>query len=209
MISNHAFSCRDDRPRLVCRIVRRCAVFSERRPGHARSCPSCQSYFQTNDTLESTLRQAARSSRGDPFAPSPDFESSLLRAVRTSAPRGAPSWPEMRPHRAWALAGIGAAAVIAAIALMLPFNPPSTEFVRVASSSPADDAAVILETVESLSTEFMGSVVPSAGQLVATNPLQHELNAVYSDARSALHFLALNFLPTGRTEPAPEGARRG
>jgi hypothetical protein len=49
-------------------------------------------------------------------------------------------------------------------------------------------------------------IKPAAGALLAADPLQQEADAVVADARSALGFLALNFLPAGVTVPAPAGA---
>jgi hypothetical protein len=60
----------------------------------------------------------------------------------------------------------------------------------------ANESAVILSTVEAMSTQLVDTVIPAAGEFVAHNPLQEELGLVYSDVRSALDFLALNFLPT-------------
>jgi hypothetical protein len=61
---------------------------------------------------------------------------------------------------------------------------------------------------KSISTLWQNSVVPKAQTLVVDNPLQHELDSVYSDTRSALNFLALNFLPTTPATPTlqPVGA---
>ncbi len=59
-----------------------------------------------------------------------------------------------------------------------------------------EDAALLVDAVESFSHRLTDSVIPSAGQLVKTNPLQDELGSVYADMRSAIDFLALNFLPS-------------
>jgi hypothetical protein len=37
---------------------------------------------------------------------------------------------------------------------------------------------------------------PNTAELLQKDPLQDEANSVYSDARSAVNFLAINFLPS-------------
>lgn len=206
MNSLHATPNRPDRPRLACRVIRQWCVVSEGRPAHARSCPSCQVYFEAADRLESALRSAATHDHSEALPSSPEFERALLRATRAST-----SMPERlsrAPSRTWAVGGLSAVAAIVAIALFVNVDQPSAPPVRVVSTSSAEEAAVILNTVESLSNGLVASVIPSAGHFVAENPLQQELGYVYSDVRSALDFLALNFLPTtGEKPPAPSQQR--
>jgi hypothetical protein len=87
-------------------------------------------------------------------------------------------------------------AAIAAGVFAVNFGVLQVDQVRGPEPSTAEQTAAILETVETLSTQLMESVIPRAGGIVSTNPLQEELGLVYSDMRSALDFLALNFLPT-------------
>ena len=193
----------DRRPRLVCRIVRRwCAVFSEHRPGHLATCTSCRTYFAATAALELELRREAARSKAAGPASNRVLEQRILRAIRRPSPGRARA-----PLRSWVLGGLGFAAAVA-IALMLPLDrgpePPDDR----AGASPSEDAAVIVSTVKSLSTEFVGTVIPSAGRLVTANPLQDEFGSVYSDVRSALDFLALNFLPATPVDPPPEPSRR-
>jgi hypothetical protein len=207
MTSMNATPYRSDRPRLVCRVIRSWCAVSERRPAHARSCPSCQAYFQAADNLESTLRKATSHTHSEVLPSSPDFEHAILRAVRTST--SVPERSRRRaPSRTWVMGGLSAVTAMVAIALSVNVAPPASPPTRVVSTSSAEEAALILNTVESLSTELVGSVIPSAGQFVAENPLQQEIGYVYSDVRSALDFLALNFLPTTGAKPAaPEQSR--
>lgn len=202
----NAASSLDDRPRLICRIVRQGCVFSDRRPAHVNACPSCLAYFQAEDAFENSLRTTAGHARRE-LPSSPDFEDTILRAVRSSTPNPDRSHRHA-PNRTWVFGGLSAAAAIAVVALALNIDPPSRPAPRSASASTAEDAAIILNTVETLSTELVGTVIPSAGHFVADNPLQQELGYVYSDVRSALDFLALNFLPAAPTQPAsPERSR--
>jgi hypothetical protein len=76
----------------------------------------------------------------------------------------------------------------------------------VVAKIPAPQTAV---SDEPISDWVFNQVVPPAGTLVANNPLQHELNSVYSDAHSALDFLALNFLPSPAGGGAPRAGQVG
>jgi hypothetical protein len=113
------------------------------------------------------------------------LERSILRAVRET--KISPS-----PSRSWALAWT-AGAVAATVIL-------AGVFIQRASLSRPHDATraetvAIVDAVEDLSAEVSRTLIPSAGAAAANNPLQQELGSVYADARSALNFLALNFLP--------------
>jgi anti-sigma factor RsiW len=197
-----------DRPRLFCRFVRQWAiVFSDRRPAHARSCPDCEAYFQALDNLETRLRGAASAPDRDAFEPSPDYERTLLRAVRATAP-GTERPRTWFSSGVWAVGGIGAVAALVAIVLSLNPGPTVEPQAQLAEQATAEEAAVIITAVESLSMHFVDSVIPAAGGLVAENPLQQELGLVYSDVRSALDFLALNFLPTTERNSPPTPTRR-
>ena len=198
----------DSRPHLRCRIVRQwCMISSGNPPAHVESCPSCQGYFQTMHAFDTALRRDALRSSQAAAVSSRDFERNIIRAVRTSASKQ-PRRHSQPAMRAWVMGGVGALAAVAAVLLSL--NPDlirSQRNDRVAGS-PGDDAAVILSTVESLSSDLVESVIPTAGVFVADNPLQRELGSVYSDVRSALDFLALNFLPATRVAPTPQPTRQ-
>ena len=196
----------DLRPRLVCRIVRQwCAVFGGQNSRHVASCADCQAYFHAGAALENALRLEARELvRTTPV--SDGFERRLLQAVRSSRSTQEPvrstAWGS-----AWGIGAVTAAAAIAVVAVYL--NRDADPFGRsdVAGTTTATDAAVMAEAVESLSNQLVESVIPSAGKLVAANPLQQELGSVYSDMRSAIDFLALNFLPSGAPAPASAPTR--
>jgi hypothetical protein len=186
------------RPRLICRAVRQWhALFPEHRLSHLSTCPSCQSCLEASRTIELSLRQDALQRREE-VGETGTLERDILRAVRVAGTR--PEHARSRPaHRAWTLGGLGAIAAIVALMAGLGREPVTEQRGSVAGPAPiapTEEVAVIIETVDSLSTEFVDSVLPTAGGLVANNPLQQEFTSVYSDMRSALDFLALNFLPT-------------
>jgi hypothetical protein len=193
-------------PRLVCQIVRQWSVVSDgRTPGHVARCADCQAYFAATRELQSALREDAAKVRRSAETTSPAFEPQLRRAIRNAAPEPANARPTML-RRAWGIGGLCAAAALA-VALSLRTDPGSQPE-PLASASAREDAAVIITAVESLSSDLVESVIPKAGELVAQNPLQQEFGSVYSDVRSALDFLALNFLPTTPANPEPASTRR-
>lgn len=170
--------------KLACRLARLSSSPSD----HAATCPACQAYFG----LEAELRRTAPAARGT--APD-DLERSIMAAVHRSRA------PEPAPRRAlpWsAIATYGTAAAVIALGAVYFQQSKSPRDVTAA------DAQALVQSVASLSTDFSERVLPTAGALVTDNPLQTEAAAVYSSARSALDFLALNFLP-GVVEPAKRG----
>lgn len=196
----------DAKPRLACRVLRQwCALSDQRQPDHAATCASCRKYFAALQGLDALLHRDETTS-GLP-TPSRDFEQEILRAVRHAADdrvRVAPA----ASSRGWMLGGGLTAAAALALAVFLVSFKSRVDPALSPAPSAADGAAVIASAVQTLSTGLVDSVIPSAGELVADNPLQQELGFVYSDVQSALDFLALNFLPTSTPQPPPVRARQ-
>ena len=193
------------RPRLACRIARLwCSVANDRPSRHVAACPDCQAFLAANAALERELRSDAVRASAE-LHPSDAFAQSIIRAVRTTE---RPSRPSGMRAGSWLLGGLGiAAAAAVAVGLMAPRAILPGSGTPVASANPSEDAAAIAQTVESLSVQFVDTVIPSAGELVAENPLQRELSSMYSDVRSALDFLAMNFSPTAPKPRAPQGGQ--
>ncbi|HWA09016.1 MAG TPA: hypothetical protein VG838_06060 [Opitutaceae bacterium] len=171
--------------RFYCRVVRQ--WFSPAGASrHAESCADCRRYFQAVAHLESALRRDAV--RFAPPAPA-GLEQGIMRTIRAAA---VPARRRPRPHPAWIASGsfVGIAAV--ALAVFLVQVPRTVKTDGVAGNQPSSRSAA---TGDSLSDQLFNAVVPPAGDLVANNPLQNELDSVYTGARSALDFLALNFMP--------------
>jgi hypothetical protein len=187
-------------PRLVCRMVRPwSAVFDVRRSRHVTSCADCQAYFQSGDVLDAALRRDAVAIARESSSASEGLEREIMRAVRNARPS-----PGRHAARGpWMLGGISAAAAAAAVvAVSLNRTPVMVGHAETPNAIAATEAAVIVDAVETFSNRLVDSVIPSAGKLVAQNPLQEEMGSVYSDMRSALDFLALNFLPAStKAEP--------
>jgi hypothetical protein len=169
------------------------------RSRHIETCADCRQFFHAADDLESALRRdAAR------FAPVPPegLERRIMQAVERSTRTA-------RPARS-PLALILAGSAVAAVALIAFFvkHPafPGRDITVTNQTAQVNDALVV---AKSISTLWQNSVVPSAQTLMVENPLQHELDSVYSDTRSALNFLALNFLPTTPATPTLQPAGAG
>jgi hypothetical protein len=189
-------------PRFICRVVRLQIALSgdtKKTTGHAANCPDCLAYFRTNDALVTDLHRDAAQERQ--FPPD-DLAARIALAVRQSTPR------QRRSHTAvWrTLAGVTAVVALSVFLVRqnLPIQPTATKTQVATEIHPADVAALVAN-VDSLRIRFLDSVEPTAAKLATQNPLTQELNSVQADARSALGFLALNFIPTSSTrQPGPD-----
>lgn len=175
-------------PRLTCRLARGAiAIFGDtaagepRGPGaaHAATCADCREYFAACDFLESSLRREA--TRDWHEAPA-GLEQNILRAARqaTPAPRRArPVW--------LVLASVTACALAAAVFFreQLVTNLPPA----IVDSKPVEVASAVS------AQQIWNNLKPSANAVLAADPLQKEADAIAADARTAMDFLALNFLP--------------
>ena len=190
--------------RFVCRVVRFQIALSGhagKTSRHVAHCPDCQTYFQANDALMSALRRDA--SQETQSAPD-DLAAKIARAVRQSAPR-----PQRSSYTAAWSTLAGAAAVIALSIIVVrqnsPIHPVSPKNQTTAEIHPAD-VAKLVANVDSLRIRLLDSVEPTAEKIATQNPLTQELNSVQADARSALSFLALNFLPADSAHQLKSGA---
>jgi hypothetical protein len=184
----------DSRPRVFCRVVRLWASLrGAASSGHAASCPECRRYFAACDALESDLRRAAPSQQME--APT-GLEHGIMRAIAAeSRPVAAPRISVGR----FALAAAAAAlAMFATFARWWPEHPP-----RGTGTDSSRDIAGIAAAAEAFSDEWLNSKLPAASAVALDNPLRQELDGLQADARSALDFLALNFLPSTAASVAP------
>jgi hypothetical protein len=159
-------------------------------------CVACQEFFRTSNQLDSALRRAATVSV---TAPSSHLEQQIVTALRRSTRSHAPA-RKARPrffggaNSLWSASA--AAAVLAGAVVFLSRDRVDARRIT------APEVVAMADTVKTLSNEFIGSVLPSAGAMVANNPLQQELDSIFSDAQSALGFLKMNFLPAS-DQPLP------
>lgn len=170
--------------RFACRVARfRCALGAgPAASAHVAGCPACQRHFQAVAALDLGLRRSAPAARP---APAADFEVRLLRSVR--AARAPASARAAAGQRAW-LGAATAAAFAVALGLAVFAGRPAARI------TPAETVAMAA-AAQDFSSRLVAAGIPRAAAAVTDNPLQHELGAVYADLRSAVDFLALNFLP--------------
>ncbi|MFT3867981.1 MAG: hypothetical protein QM715_05735 [Nibricoccus sp.] len=178
--------------RLACRIIRIRDAMTGSRAGHVAHCADCQAYYRTAESLSDQLRATAPR----PSQPVPDeLAARIARAVRQSTPTArAPR--RTRAFETFAI--LGAAAAVFAFAFYLVrqnvIAPRAHKTESIASTNAADFTALVAG-VDSLRSRLLDSVEPAAETLAEQNPLSREIASVQADARSALGFLALNFLP--------------
>jgi hypothetical protein len=165
---------------------------------HCATCADCHAYFSTADQLETRLRRDAPARATN--VPS-SLESRILRAVDDS------QLQERRPRRnlSWGIAVLAAAAVVAVATLQLQRPAPQE------TAAPVGTVEDVLAVASELPKQWFAAVQPGATKLLEENPLQLEIASVSSDARSALDFLAMNFLPAGRTSrpSGPDASHNG
>lgn len=183
-------------PRLVCRAVQAWASLAGDGEApqsgswavrHSATCAGCRDFFAKGGELSTALRSAALDGRE---AVPEGLDRRINAAVRraSGAPRAVRS---SNRSWAWASGGVAALAVLA----------------FVATRQPVDEERIVpsVVTVAHVDTGEAGpwdeggawdSWQPKTEALLEGEPLRREVDALYADARVALGFLALNFLPT-------------
>lgn len=192
-------SASSESPRFSCRIARgllatlgRTDSTSPRGLGssHVAECPDCQHFFAACDELDLALtRDAAHLSK--------DVPAGLERRIAVAVARSTPARPE--PARSglplFALVGAAACAAVAVFVFQTKEEPAESE------TPTTNIVAVIDSTREALAThplrtKVLDTLDSATSELMQDDPLTTEAKAIQADARSALRFLALNFLPS-------------
>jgi len=177
--------------RLACRLVRlRDAMTGSHPAGNVAHCADCQAYYRAAESIVDQLRTATLR----PSQPVPDeLAARIARAVRQSTPAPRRS----RAPMTFAVLA-GAAAVFAFAVFLVRQNAvaPSSQKTKIVDTAKPADFTAFVAGVDSLRTRLLDSVEPAAENLATHNPLSQEITSVQADARAALGFLALNFLPS-------------
>ena len=182
------------RVRLACRVVRQWSgVVAGGVPRHAESCPDCRAYFAAGAALDGAMQRDARALAQRTPLPSVGFERRVINAALQ--PSAAAAVERRQPWRVGQMAA-AALAVVAVAAFFRPVGSPT-------SAANEADAAMLANAVGTVSRGLVETVIPTAGEFAANNPLQWEFDAIYSDARSVVGFLALNFLPNSPAGTTP------
>ncbi len=170
-------------PSLSCRIVRGwISVFggdvstAEAKglgSGHLASCEECQRYFNACNALDRALMRDARVEPGVPEG----LEQRIARAVHRSKPEPR---PRRVPNMTAIFAGVAACVALAVVLVRQQSVVPDVKSI--------EDSFVF-------ESQVWAKLNPSADAVLSGDPLQKEVDAVVSDARSALRFLERNFMP--------------
>lgn len=179
-------------PGLVCRLVRWRAALTDSAPpdaGHGATCPSCRAYFQAAATLDGRLHREARNA---PPVPSVGLERRIIAAVHRE--QTALHTATRRQFPRWTIGLAGTAATLA-LALVLARNARTPES---AAGQASADAAAVIAAAGTWGRDLRSTLAPQVARLAEPDPLGLELRKASVDARSALSFLAANFLPTDR-----------
>lgn len=171
-------------PRLVCRVARfRDAIFGHGPDSHVARCPDCQAYLRADAVLADSLRAAA------PESPAPEETRLLAERIALSVRRAEPE-----PRRGLGLLGAAAgAAAVFIVTFTLVRVQPTTGGAAV-SQAPVDVRQMVVD-VDAVRAQWLQNVGPSAKKIARDNPLSQELVSVRHDARSAVNFIAMNFIP--------------
>jgi hypothetical protein len=188
-------------PRFACRIARFWQTVSPESPsGHIASCPDCRRYFAACGEVETALRREASGLEHDVPA---GLERNIMHAI-TATPRvTARARIARTPFVVASTAAAAIAFVLGVVRWGTETGQPAMEF------NSSREIAGLAAAAEAFSDEWLNSTLPTAGAAALNNPLRQELDSVYADARSALNFLALNFLPSNTTAATPKAAGSG
>jgi hypothetical protein len=127
------------------------------------------------------------------------LESRILHAVKNASPE------KHQPQRrmAWGITAAAVAAVAAFATFRVQVRTPNE------TAPPAATVEDLLAVANELPSRWIAALQPRAVRLLEENPLQTEIASVSSDAKSALDFLAMNFLPSSREiAPSDPSSRR-
>ncbi len=188
----------------ACRIARLRAALSGKPPAHVEKCADCRAWLAAEAALD---QQLIRESRALSRRPAPEGLEQLVMAgirARQQAPRRTAARRSAPGLRGLAFGGALAAAVAAAVVFFARDPAPSPDSgydMAAADALNPEDVAAMVASVGAFPGRLRATVAPSASRLAQANPLMSEVDSVYADARSALDFLAMNFLPAETASP--------
>jgi hypothetical protein len=194
------------RPSLLCRLARWSATATSLGARHLDDCPECHAWATRAAEFDRLLARDAKIVKS---APAPDgLEQLVMAGIARRSTRGARAHRSTRPWL-WSIALVGTAACAALFVMRIP-SPDTPRVAAEELELRPEELAQVVASVAALPGEIGARVVPPAARLAQDNPLLSEIDSVRSDARSALAFLALNFLPgTGSGTNGASDGRQG
>jgi hypothetical protein len=159
------------------------------------NCAGCQRYFAAADQLDAQLR---RGSLRTAHAVPADLEARICRAIEPTVSASRRHARHSGPRLVWL--GVAASSVVAAVIVVQLHQPVTrgTDSLVIETKVKEEPATkgVSGSSFEPLSIPAWSTLLPNVATLTEENPLRREIDAVESDTRAALRFLARNFLPT-------------
>jgi hypothetical protein len=156
---------------------------------HCERCDACAEFFSEDPAFEQSLRREARGLGAEPAV---GFEQRILRAVKEHQAEPPPA--RMR-SLSLAFVGVAAGTALAIVLTQQTAVKDNGLAPRVATNeTPA--SASLAGSPEPAATGWWNLLREDRPGRTFTggNPLQEEIDSVYTDAQSVLGFLALNFL---------------
>jgi predicted anti-sigma-YlaC factor YlaD len=160
---------------------------------HVRHCPSCRQFYEHQRDLAGRLMANAESHLQ---TPSPFLHGKIMASLDRAVQ---PSLPVRKvPHAIWAAAMILLGLGLFSLVLIRTGQNNHQQTARI---EPSDPRPTMELPSTNVSTGLGGKVFEWSKAL--DQPLEAEMKSVVSDAKSAIHLLAQNFLP----EPSEQTPR--
>ncbi|RKX35072.1 MAG: hypothetical protein DRP71_04880 [Verrucomicrobia bacterium] len=155
---------------------------------HLERCGSCRRYYGQQREVAEMLQRPVDEKIELPAG----LNESIMRAIREESEPRAIRRDRRRRFSPWlAPAALASVALAAALVILLQDTRPDSS--QVAESDPGSPEAGVT-SVGSAPSDYIRTWSVAINQ-----PLDNELDNVVADARSAVRFLAINFLPDDRT----------
>lgn len=155
---------------------------------HLERCASCRRYYEQQREVAEMLQPPADEEIGFPGG----LNESIMRAIRQESPPQRARPGRIRNLSPW-LAPVALASIALVAALILPLRNPTPDRPLIAAGDSGSPDPAMAPSGPAPS-DYIRSWSTAIDQ-----PLDHELESVVADARTAVHFLAINFLPEDRT----------
>ncbi len=165
---------------------------SERLPddlkAHLEGCPSCRRYYEQQREVAELLQRPVDEKIEFPAG----LNASIMRAIRQESQPQQTRSGRIRNLSPWlAPVALASFALVAALILLLRNPTPDRPFIAAGAS---DSPELAVASSDPAPSDYLRSWSAAIDQ-----PLDHELESVVADARTAVRFLAINFLPEDRT----------
>ena len=155
---------------------------------HLKRCASCRRHYEEQREVVELLQQPADEETEYPTG----LNESIMRAIRQeSQPRHTRS-ERVRNLSPWlAPVALASVALVAAVILLLRNPTPERPLIAAGDSGSPELAMAPSDPAPSDYIRSWSAAID--------RPLDHELESVVADAKTAVRFLAINFLPEDRT----------